>query len=262
VFRSGKPVLYDFDDAFFHPYDDNSNPVLRRLLGGKLTPLIERAAAVCAGNKYLYDYAASRNSASHILTTVVDIELYHPVADRGEGTLTIGWIGSPSTWGFVKPLLPLLSELTRERGVRFLAVGAGAGAAADRFEGALFKQWNEDAEIADVQAMDIGIMPLPDEPWARGKSGYKLVQYMACGLPVVASPVGVNADIVDNGRTGLLAIDNHQWRAALTRLIDDPALRLSLGRAGRERAVEAYSLQVHAPRLIEFMRRATAPNAA
>jgi glycosyltransferase involved in cell wall biosynthesis len=99
-------------------------------------------------------------------------------------------------------------------------------------------------------------MPLPEEPWALGKSGYKLVQYMACGLPVVASPVGVNSSIVEDGVNGLLAGDTKEWRAALTRLIDDAELRASMGRAGRIRAVEAYSLQAHAPRLIEAMRGA------
>ncbi len=155
-------------------------------------------------------------------------------------------------------MLPLLAELCRARHVAFSAVGAGAAAEADRFDGLTFTPWNEAGEIASVQAMDIGIMPLPDEPWARGKSGYKLVQYMACGLPVVASPVGVNAAIVDDRRTGLLATETDQWRTALTRLIDDPALRQSMGQAGRALAVERYSLQAHAPRLVEIMRGAVA----
>ena len=255
AFRSGKPLLYDFDDAFFHPYDDHRSPAVRALLGGKLVPLIKGAAAVCAGNPYLRDFAARHNAATHVLPTVVDIDRYRPAA-RGSRPLTIGWIGSPSTWGYVKPLVPLLAQLAREGGVRFLAVGAGAAAAADGFEGASFEPWSEAGEIASVQAMDIGIMPLPDEPWARGKSGYKLIQYMACGLPVVASPVGVNSDIVVEGATGLLASDIAQWRAALERLIDQPELRARMGEAGRARAVDAFSLQAHAPRLVEIMRGA------
>ena len=106
--------------------------------------------------------------------------------------------------------------------------------------------------------MDIGIMPLPDEPWARGKSGYKLVQYMACGLPLVASPVGVNSSIVEDGVSGFLAADIAAWRTALDRLIADPALRAAMGWAGRARAVENYSLASQAPRLIEAMRGAVA----
>ena len=255
AFRSGKPLLYDFDDAFFHPYDDHPNPLMRALLAGKLVPLIEGAAAVCAGNRYLGDYAARHNDAMQILPTVVDIEQYRP-STHGKRPLTIGWIGSPSTWQFVRPSLPLLAELCRGRGVRFLAVGAGAAAESDRFDGMILGPWSEAGEIASVQAMDIGIMPLPDVPWARGKSGYKLIQYMACGLPVVASPVGVNSEIVADGTTGFLVRHLGQWREALNRLIDDAELRRTMGQAGRAEAAARYSLQVHAPRLVEIMRRA------
>ena len=256
AFRSQSPVLYDFDDAFFQPYNDHRNRLVRRLLGNKLVPLIEGAAAVTAGNPYLRDYAARHNAATHLLPTVVDVDRYRPAAQQREGRLTIGWIGSPSTWQFVRPLLPLLAELARERGVRFAAVGAGAAAEADRFDGLSFEPWSEAGEIAAVQAMDIGIMPLPDEPRARGKSGYKLIQYMACGLPVVASTVGVNSTIVVDGATGLLAGDMAEWRRALLQLIDRAGLRRDMGEAGRARAVDAYSLQVHAPRLVEIMRQA------
>ena len=255
AFRSKKPLLYDFDDAFFHAYDDHPNPVVRALLGGKLVPLIEGAAAVCAGNPYLGDYAKRHNAATHILPTVVDIDRYRPAA-HSERPPTIGWIGSPSTWQFVRPILPLLSELCRDRGVRFLAVGAGFAAEADRFDGMTLEPWSEASEIASVQAMDIGIMPLPDAPWARGKCGYKLIQYMACGLPVVASPVGVNSEIVADGTNGFLASGLDQWRSALLQLIDDGDLRQRMGQEGRARVIADYSLQAHAPRLVEIMRRA------
>jgi glycosyltransferase involved in cell wall biosynthesis len=256
AYRAAKPLLYDFDDAFFHPYDEHRNPVIRSLVGGKLITLIKGATAVCAGNQYLADYAMRYNETTHILPTVVDIDRYRPAPMSTERPLTIGWIGSPSTWDFVRPLLPLLTQLSRERAVEFLVVGAGAAAEADQDEGITFEPWSEAGEIGSVQAMDIGIMPLPDQPWARGKSGYKLIQYMACGLPVVASPVGVNSNIVADGVTGFLATDLGQWRAALNRLIDDAELRRRMGEAGRNRAVEAYSLQAHAPRLIEIMWRA------
>jgi glycosyltransferase involved in cell wall biosynthesis len=255
AFRSKKPVLYDFDDAFFHAYDDHRSPFVRAVLGGKLVPLIEGAAAVCAGNPYLGDYAQRHNAATHILPTVVDIDRYRPAAPAAR-SLTIGWIGSPSTWQFVRPFLPLLAELCRDRGVRFLAVGAGSAAEADRFDGMTLEPWSEATEIASVQAMDIGIMPLPDAPWARGKCGYKLIQYMACGLPVVASPVGVNSEIVADGTSGFLASDFDQWRSALLQLMDDGDLRQRMGQEGRARVIADYSLQAHAPRLVEIMRSA------
>jgi hypothetical protein len=109
--------------------------------------------------------------------------------------------------------------------------------------------WSEDSEVAMIQSMDIGIMPLTDSPWARGKCGYKLIQYMACGLPVVASPVGVNADIVEHGVNGFLATTEDEWRQALTTLLRDPDLRRRMGAAGRRKVETDYSLQVWGPRV-------------
>jgi glycosyltransferase involved in cell wall biosynthesis len=118
--------------------------------------------------------------------------------------------------------------------------------------------WSEAREIAEVQAMDIGIMPLPDDLWARGKSGYKLIQYMACALPVVASPVGVNGTIVQRGVNGFLVDGLEQWREALEALIASPDLRRRLGQAGRERAVSHYSVQSQAPRFTALLAEAAA----
>ena len=258
AFLHGRPVIYDYDDAIFHMYDRHEQPLARRLLGGKLAPLIRGSRAVCCGNQYLRDYAARYNDQLVILPTVVDTDTYRPATLRPDRAVTIGWIGSPSTWAFVRPILPVIAALCRKRGARFLAIGAGPAAQTDLFDGMTLQAWSEDGEIAAVQAMDIGVMPLPDEPWARGKCGYKLIQYMACGLPVVASPVGVNGEIVADGVSGLLATDLDQWATALTRLIGDPALRAAMGEAGRARAVADYSLQTHAPRLVEVMQRAVA----
>jgi glycosyltransferase involved in cell wall biosynthesis len=257
--RSGA-VIYDFDDAFFHNYDSSPKPLVRRLLGRKLHPLMRRAAACCCGNAYLEEYASRFCRRTMIVPTVVDTDAYRPrPSPRAPGEpLVIGWIGSPTTWRYLRPLLPLLQDLVRERGVRVRVVGAGPAAEADRFPGLDLVEWTESAEVADVQAMDIGIMPLPDETWALGKSGYKLIQYMGCGLPVVASPVGVNAEIVRHGETGFHAATIEQWGASLRQLLDDPDLRLRMGSGGRRRAEEEYSLKVHAPRLIELFKTVAA----
>lgn len=252
-----QPVIVDYDDATFDYYAFSSSPLVRHLLDGKLEPLLRGAAACCCGNAYLEAYAEQFCDRSMILPTVVDTDRYLPIS-RPDRPITIGWIGSPSTYVLVPPLLPLLRDLADERGVRVRVVGAGKAAERDQFAGLDLVDWSEASEIADVQAMDIGIMPLQDLPFQRGKCGYKLIQYMACGLPVVASPVGVNAAIVEDGVTGFLADTLDQWRTALNRLIDDADLRRSMGQAGRRRAVEAYSLQTHAPRLVEVMRAAVA----
>ena len=254
AFRSGRPVVYDFDDAIFHIYDSSPRPLVRRLLGRKLQPLLKRVSAVTCGNDYLADYARGFCDRVLVVPTVVDTDRYVPAPAPRQQPLTIGWIGSPSTWPQVRPLLPLLAELYRAHGVRFRAIGAGVRAEGDRFEGIDLVEWSEKREIAEVQAMDIGIMPLTDSPFVRGKSGYKLIQYMACGLPTVASPIGVNASIVKESRTGYLASNTEEWRQALLRLIADPALRRRLGQEGRRKAVAQYSLASQAPRLIELFR--------
>ncbi|MEA1071025.1 glycosyltransferase family 4 protein [Sphingomonas sp. LY160] len=254
IFATGRPVVYDMDDAFFEAFAHHPSRARRRLLTGKLDGLMAGAAACCCGNEYLRSYASQFCNNSILLPTVVDTSLYVPAPRDDSQPLTIGWIGSPSTWPMVRPLLPLLKDLVERHSVRVRVVGAGAGASADGFDVLDFVQWSEEREIADVQSMDIGIMPLIDGPFERGKSGYKLIQYMACGLPVVGSPVGVNSSIVREGINGFLATDLSQWRAALERLIADADLRQGMGRVGRDIAVEEYSLASQAPRLVDVFR--------
>ncbi len=242
--RAGKPIIYDMDDAFFIPYEG------KPLLGGKLEPLLRAAAACTCGNEYLREYASRFCERSIVVPTVVDTSLYRPGRRAASRPLTIGWIGSPSTWGSVRPVLPLLAQLCAKRDVRFRVVGAGAEAKRDRFSGLELVDWSEAGEVAEIQSMDIGIMPMLDDRFQRGKSGYKLVQYMACGLPVVASPVGVNSRIVANGENGFLAGSPEEWRAALTRLLDDAPLRKAMGKASRILAERSYSLASQAPRVV------------
>ena len=254
--RKGRPLIYDFDDAFFHSYDDNPRRLIRALLAGKLEPLLRGASACTCGNQYLQDYASRFCDNSLVLPTVVDTTLYKPRDPNlhEDGPPIIGWIGSPSTWAYVRPLLPLLEDLTRAGKARVRIVGAGASAERDQFPGLDLRDWSEETEVREVQGMDIGIMPVPGEDrWARGKSGYKLVQYMACGLPVLASPVGVNSDIVHCGRTGYLVGNIEEWRNKLTSLLKDPVLRLTMGAEGRRRIVDHYSLAVWAPLLAEII---------
>jgi glycosyltransferase involved in cell wall biosynthesis len=151
-------------------------------------------------------------------------------------------------------MLPVLRSLAEDFGVTIRAIGAGQAAARDHFPGLQLVEWSEASEISEVQEMDIGIMPVGDGAFERGKCGYKLIQYMACGLPVVASPVGVNQQIVDHDGNGYLVQSPEEWRKVLVRLIENPQLRFALGRGGRERIVADYSLAVHAPRLVELFR--------
>jgi glycosyltransferase involved in cell wall biosynthesis len=259
AFFKSKPIVYDMDDAFFHQYDDSPSPIVRTLLGGKLKRLLAGSAVCVCGNAYLQAYASRFNANTILIPTVVDTDRYVPSANQSsERPITIGWIGSPSTWALVRPHLALLHQLCGSHAVQIRVVGAGAAAEKDRFPGLQLIEWREDDEVNQVQQMDIGIMPVWDGPFQRGKSGYKLVQYMACGLPVVASPVGVNKDIVLPGETGFLAATDADWKDALVRLICDSELRHRMGQRGRLRAEERYSLRSQAPRMIEAFQVAAA----
>lgn len=250
---SGKRIVVDYDDAIFHMYDAHRVPAIRRLLGRKLVPLLSSADTVICGNAYIQAYAGRYCPRTPIIPTVVDTNVFAPSPGaRPDGPVVIGWIGSPSTWGFVEPHLPWLLPLLERHDATLRVVGAGPRAKGlPRVEAV---EWTEATEVAHLQAMDIGIMPVVDDAWARGKCGYKLIQYMACGLPVIGAPVGVNSEIVADGENGFLAQTPDQWQAALVRLIGDADLRRDMGIRGRARAVERYSLAAHAPRLLEVLR--------
>ena len=255
ILPSGVPIVTDYDDAVFHSYDLNRSSLVRRLLGRKIDKLMATSTLVMAGNSYLAERARMAGASQiEIVPTVVDIHGYSVRGDRrAEPTPRIGWIGTPSTWtAFMTPLTRVLTETAAAEGARLLVVGAGKAAASHpMLEN---RAWTEETEAASIQDMDIGVMPLTDTPWARGKCGYKLIQYMACGLPVVASPVGVNAEIVKHGVNGFLATTEAEWRAALVTLLRNPDLRRKLGAEGRRKVEAQYSLQIWGPRVARMLK--------
>ena len=248
------PLVVDYDDAVFHRYDLHRSPFVQRLLGRKLDKLMASASLVTAGTSYLADRATAAGARRvEIVPTVVDVDSYSVRSQDSPRPARIGWIGSPSTWAeYLAPMMPLLLDVMDQEGGRVTAVGAGQSARSHPLFDSL--PWSEDTEIAQIQGMDIGIMPLTDTPWARGKCGYKLIQYMACGLPVVASPVGVNAEIVEHGVNGFLARTEDEWRDALVTLLRDPDLRRRMGAEGRRKVETQYSLQVWGPRVAGMLK--------
>ncbi|TCK16749.1 glycosyltransferase involved in cell wall biosynthesis [Ancylobacter aquaticus] len=253
VLPRGVRYALDYDDAVFHRYDLHRLGPVRRLLGRKLDHMMAGSALVTAGNSYLADRAIRAGARRvEIVPTVVDTGIYCPAVRTGGDAPCIGWIGSPSTWtDYMAPMLPTLIETASRSGARLMTVGAVRAAASNPWLEQ--RDWSEETEVGCIQEMDIGVMPLDDSPWARGKCGYKLIQYMACGLPVVASPVGVNAEIIEHGVNGILATTHEEWDAALTTLLRDPDLRWRMGAAGRRKVEEAYSLHVWGPRLAALL---------
>ena len=249
---TGKPVFYDMDDAMFHQYDAHPKPWVRRLLGKKLVLLLRQSRIAFCGNAYLADYARPYAQRTEIIPTTVDVDRFKPLTPAPQhAPPVLGWIGSPSTWNYCKPLLDTIGRLTDAGTLTMLVVGAGHNAAART--GFEFRDWAESNEVNDIQQMDIGIMPSPEDGWARGKCGYKLIQYMACGLPVIASPVGVNRTLVTHGVNGFHATTDEQWRWAIEQLMADPALRQRMGAAGRAMVVRDYAIQRYGPRLAQLI---------
>ena len=255
------PYVVDYDDAVFHNYDLSPSRLVRRLFGRKIDKVMSGASAVICGNDYLAE-RARRAGARHVgcVPTVVDVSRYQLNASNEvhqNDTPVIGWIGSPSTQHYVLALKPVLEAMHHQHGARLVLVGAQPQLA-EQFGDLPVEvlPWSEDSEASAIAGFDIGIMPLPDAPWERGKCGYKLIQYMAAGKPVVASSVGVNIEIVEGWHCGELADNSIQWSAALSGLLVDPMRRRSLGEQGHRAVQEYFSLQVQAPRLVEIFRRA------
>ncbi len=246
------PYVLDLDDAIFHNYDLGRTPLTRWLLGDKIDRLMRHAHTVVVGNAYLAERARAAGARDvQVIPTVIDGERYGVAKPSSTGPLTIGWIGSPVTFKYVKTLLPVLEEVCRRTGGRLLLIGAGPDVPIVSWINAV--PWSEEDEVTRLASIDIGIMPIPDGLWERGKCGYKLIQYMACGKPVVASQVGANVEIVEEGVQGFLATDSEAWLERLERLASDAALRQRMGMAGLERARKLYTIQAVVPRLAQVL---------
>jgi glycosyltransferase involved in cell wall biosynthesis len=250
------PYLVDYDDAIFHRYDLHTQPLVRRLLGHKIDSVMRHASTVVVGNEYLRDHAIKAGAQRvEMLPTSIDLARYPSPTPARNAVFTIGWIGSPATTRYLRRVQEALVEVCAHGQARVVLVGASEPGWQDIPHAV--HPWLEATEVAEVSAFDVGIMPLEDNPWERGKCGYKLIQYMACGKPVIASPVGVNTRIVTPGINGYLAETTRDWVQALTALKRDPDLRQRMGNAGRTQIESDYTVQVNAPRLAAILLTAT-----
>lgn len=255
--RIGIPYIYDFDDAIFHYYDQSPWVAIRALLGQKIKKVVRGAAAVFAGSPYLVDYSKQVNERVELLPTVVDLAVYRRTktfVQPRSGPFIVGWIGSPTTALSLKQIEPALVEFCRAHDAKVVLVGSGP-VALSGFPLEV-RDWREDSEIDDILSFDVGIMPLSDTSWSRGKCGFKLIQYMACGIPVIASPVGANPGIVTPDVEGFLPADLEGWLASLENLERNAALSSVMGAAGRARVEKEFCLAVTAPKFVAGVARA------
>jgi glycosyltransferase involved in cell wall biosynthesis len=252
--RKGVPMVFDFDDAVFVSYKSPSNGYLTRLkFPGKTGTICSLSAHVMAGNQYLADYARRFNPQNvTIIPTTIDTDKYHfPENKPANDVPVIGWSGSHSTVQHLDTLRETLQELAKQAKFRLRVIGTPhyelEGVAVEAMA------WRSETETQDLQPIDIGIMPLPDDEWSKGKCGLKALQYMALGVPTVCSPVGVNSEIIQDGENGFLAGKQDEWIEKLKRLLDSVELRRKLGAAGRRTVEEKYSARVQAPRVFQIL---------
>lgn len=259
-----KPYVLDFDDAIFHNYDKHRATWVRCLYGRKIDRLMHGAHLVVAGNSYLAQRALDAGTPRvEVLPTVIDLARYTvkvqppPITEEFPACHVgprIVWIGSPSTVQYLSLIAEPLAELAKRKSFVLRLIGSGALNMPGVHVEVL--PWSADTEASLIAECDLGIMPLLDSPWEQGKCGYKLIQYMACGLPVVASAVGVNQEIVKHGVNGYLASTSKDWFSACLSLISDAEERQTMGRQGRLAVEEKYCLQVIAPRLVQLFQEA------
>jgi glycosyltransferase involved in cell wall biosynthesis len=264
----GLRPVFDFDDAIYLRPElaDGLGRRLRKLADSltrrdeALPALLARCHSVLAGSPNLAAYARSYCERVRLLPTVVETRSYRVRPVRRTGPLTLGWIGAPPNVVYLEALRPILKELAQRFPLRLLLLGPV------RFEcpgvEVFCRPWKHYAsveeEVNDLHAFDIGLMPLRDDAFAAGKCALKAIQYMACGIPVVASPVGVNAEVVRDGVCGYLAGSPVEWYERLAALLRDPELRQRMGEAGRARAEAHYSIRAALPVFVEALRAAAA----
>jgi glycosyltransferase involved in cell wall biosynthesis len=240
----GVRYIVDYDDAIFHNYDQHPNTLIRKILKNKIDRVMRHSRVVVVGNKYLEDRAKRAGAKKvQIIPTVVDLERYQLKEHTADRPVIIGWIGTQSTFEkHFAGIKPIIQKVLQQYPVEFYVIGVsrdlGLGNRVKYFP------WSEDTEAAAILNFDIGIMPLQNSLFEQGKCAYKLVQYMACGLPVIASPVGMNKEIVQENVNGYCADNEKEWLSAIDKYVNDVNLRRKHGLAGRDMVTNKLCLQV------------------
>ncbi|MDP1571560.1 MAG: glycosyltransferase family 4 protein [Vicinamibacterales bacterium] len=254
IARRGIPIVYDFDDAIFLPSVSEANRAISFLKQpGRVARVLGHSTRVVVGNEFLARYARQHNAAVTVIPTAVDTTRFVPRAETAgdpAAPLVVGWIGSPTTFPYLEGLAGVLARVAAR--TPFVLKVSGAGRPV-RFPGLTVMEapWSLDDEVELFNTCDVGVYPLTDDDWAKGKCGFKAIQFMACGVPVVAAAVGVNREIVQDGVNGFLAATPDEWVEKLERLLTDRSLRMQFAAEGRRTIEAGYSLTVTAPRLTE-----------
>lgn len=245
VFR--KKIIYDFDDAIWLANTSHENNLASKLKWhGKVESICKWSYAVSCGNDYLCNYAKQFNGRVVLNPTTIDTHKLHNTilypAKIKSTQVIVGWTGTHSTLKYLNPVIPVIQSLERKFREQLKFVVIADKKPSFQLSSLHFVQWSKETEVQDLLQFDIGLMPLTDDVWAKGKCGFKALQYMAMGIPVIASPVGVNQNIIDEGVNGFLCQSLSQWEEKISQLIKDHDLRKRMGDAGRLKISNNYSL--------------------
>jgi len=248
-------IVYDIDDMVFLKPKSHANPIVAALKSSsRITYMLRHARHVITCTPTLDEVARRYNANTTDISSTINTDTYLPVNPyRNEGPVTIGWSGSHATIQFLHLLDEVLRDVSRARDIRLLVIGDAEFSIPGVEVEAI--PWRAATEVADLQRIDIGVYPLPDDEWVLGKSGLKALQYMALGIPTVATAVGANFRVVLDGQTGFLVRSPEEWRRRLIELIDDAALRRRMGEAARTHVEQSYSIRANRDRYLGVIDR-------
>lgn len=251
--RNGSKIIYDVDDAVMFASSRHQSPHSPSRMK-HFIKMVKMSDAIITGNTYLKSLTEPHNSCVYIVPTPIDlskysVKKYHSEKEDADNKITLGWIGGGKSLVFLKKLLPLLEDLARRHKHLQLKIVCNEFFTSKTLP-IIEKSWSEADETEDILSFDIGLAPLPDDPWSRGKCAAKLLQYMAGGVASIASPVGIHNDIVKDGINGFLAANPKEWYGKLSNLVQNTSLRRQIGQAARKTVAETYSVQVNARKML------------
>jgi len=237
-----KKIIYDFDDAIWIPNTSKTNKIVAGLKWhGKVASICKWAYKISCGNAYLQEYARQFNLNVTVTPTNIDTLHHHNhLKNQVTDKVIIGWTGTHSTMKYINVLVPVLQKLEREYDFDFKVISNQAPDLP--LKSLVYQPWRKEQEIEDLATFNVGLMPLEDDPWAKGKCAFKALQYMALGIPALVSPVGMNTEVVTDGVNGFICTTPTDWYTKLERLINDVGLRSQLGKAAREKIETDYAV--------------------
>jgi glycosyltransferase involved in cell wall biosynthesis len=241
-----KRIIYDFDDAIWQKNTSAENRFISRLkMPQKVFRTCRWSYKISCCNEYLASNARRYNSRISIIPTTIDAGIWNPIKKRNENQpLTLGWTGTHSTLPYLLSIKNAFERIIEKHPKLVIRIICNKRPDWD-IPNLEFLTWSKSTEIQDLAGIDIGLMPLPSIPWVQGKCGFKILQYFALGIPAVASPVGINSDLISHGDNGYLCSSEEEWIRDIDMLINSKALRDKIGDSGRKTLVKHYSLEAN-----------------